>query len=88
MMQQQDFFSTQEFINLHPLKQKIIKELATNRTNESVEAMIPKIISINHELNKRNLNFTKKESRLMINILTQDMSPTDKQKIDMIMGMM
>ena len=87
-MQQQDFFSTPEFSNLHPLKQKIIKELALNKGNESVEAMIPKIISINRELSRRNLNFTKKESRLMIQILTQNMSPSDKQKIDMIMGMM
>ena len=78
-MQQQDFFSTPEFMHLHPLKQQIMT---------SVESMIPKIMSINKELNRRNLNFTKSESRLMINILTQDMSPAEKQKIDMILSMM
>ena len=87
-MQQQDFFLTEEFQKLHPLKQSIIKELATKSNTGSVEAMIPKIMAINKELNKRNLNFTKSESRLMINILTRDMSPAEKQKIDMIMSMM
>ena len=87
-MQQQDFFNTPEFQRLHPLKKQIIEELARNSRNNSVESMIPKIMSINKELNRRNLNFTKSESRLMINILTQDMSPADKQKIDMILSMM
>lgn len=87
-MQQQDFFSTPEFQRLHPLKQQIMKELVKGSGNSSVESMIPKIISINKELNKRNLSFSKSESRLLINILTRDMSPTDKQKIDMIMSMM
>ena len=87
-MQQQDFFASPEFQRLHPLKQQIMRELVKNSGNGSVESMIPKIISINKELNRRNLSFTKSESRLLINILTQDMSPTDKQKIDMIMTMM
>lgn len=87
-MQQQDFFSTPEFQRLHPLKQNIIKELAMNSQNVSVEAMIPKIMSINNELKRRNLSFTKSESKLMINILTRDMSAADRSKIDMIMSMM
>ena len=87
-MQQQDFFSTPEFQKLHPLKKQIIMEIAKNGQNQSVESMIPKIMSINMELSRRNLNFTKSESRLMINILTQDMSAADKAKIDMVMSMM
>lgn len=87
-MQQQDFFSTPEFQHLHPLKQKIIKEIALSSENASVEAMIPKIMSINNELRRRNLSFTKSESKLMINILTKDMSAADRSKIDMIMSMM
>ena len=66
----------------------IIDDCSTDNSVAIVESMIPKIMSINKELNRRNLNFTKSESRLMINIRTQDMSPADKQKIDMIMGMM
>ncbi|MCR5701898.1 MAG: hypothetical protein K6G76_07135 [Lachnospiraceae bacterium] len=87
-MQQQDFFMTEEFQRLHPLKQRIIKELATTGNNSSIESMIPKIMTINKELSKRNLSFTKSESRLMIDILTRDMSPEKRQKIDMIMSMM
>ena len=55
-MQQQDFFSTPEFQKLHPLKKQIIQEIARNSQNESIESMIPKIMNINKELSRRNLN--------------------------------
>ena len=87
-MQQQDLYSTQEFMRLHPLKQQIIKEVVKSSENTSVEAMIPKIMSINNELKRRNLSFTKSESRLMIKLLSKDMSAADRSKIDMIMSMM
>ena len=87
-MQQQELFSTPEFQRLHPLKQQIIKEVAKSSQNTSIEAMVPKILSINKELSRRNLNFTKAESNLMIRILTQDMSPADRQKVEMFMQMM
>lgn len=85
-MNYEQLLTTPEFQKLNPLKQQIIKEVATNSQNTSMEAMLPKIMSINKELSKRNLNFTKSETALLISVLKDGMSPAEQQKVDMLMG--
>lgn len=82
----QEFTSTPEFNRLHPVKKQLIKELVMNNQNSSPEAVLPQILSINRELSKRNLSFTKNETTLLVNILKQNMSPDERQKVDMLMG--
>ncbi len=79
-------FHTPEFQRLNPLKQQIIKEVANSSQNASIETMLPKIMSINKELSRRNLNFTKDETALLINILKEGMSKEEQSKVDMLMG--
>lgn len=85
-MNYEQLITTPEFQKLNPLKQQIIKEVATNSKNTSIESMLPKIMSINKELSKRNLNFTKSETALLIGVLKEGMSPAEQQKVDMLMG--
>lgn len=85
-MNEQDFFSTPEFKRLHPVKQEIIREVLKNNQQISADKMLPKILSINKELSKRNLNFTKDETTLLIDIMKETMSPAERQKVDMLMG--
>lgn len=80
-----DFTSTSEFQNLHPLKQQIIQEMVQNSNNIPIEMMLPKIMNINGELKKRGLSFTKEESHLLIEILKESLSPAERQKVDMLM---
>ncbi len=86
-MNQKDFFSTPEFQKLHPVKKQIIQELISNQETMSPETMLSKVMTINKELSKRNLNFSKEESSLLIQILKQSMSPSDQQKVDLLMGL-
>ena len=86
-MNQKDFFSTPEFQKLHPVKKQIIQELVSNQETMSPETMLSKVMTINKELSKRNLNFFKEESSLLIQILKQSMSPSDQQKVDLLMGL-
>ena len=86
-MNQKDFFSTPEFQKLHPVKKQIIQELVSNQETMSPETMLSKVMTINKELSKRNLNFSKEESSLLIQILKQSMSPSDQQKADLLMGL-
>ena len=86
-MNQKDFFSTPEFQKLHPVKKQIIQELVSDRESISPETMLSKVMTINKELSKRNLNFSKEESSLLIQILKQSMSPSDQQKVDLLMGL-
>ncbi len=81
-------FLTPEFQKLNPLKQQIIKEVANSSQNATIESMLPKIMSINKELSRRNLNFTKEETSLLISILKEGMSKEEQAKVDMLMGFM
>ena len=85
-MNYEELLTTPEFQKLHPIKQQIIKEVASNSQNASIESMLPKIMSINKELSKRNLNFTKAETNLLISILKEGMTPAEQKKVDMLMS--
>ena len=52
------------------------------------EQMIPQLMEINKELNKRQLSFSKAESELVIDILAENMTPQEKQKINLIKSML
>ncbi len=84
----QDLFSSPEFQKLHPVKKQIIQELASTNQNMSPEMMLAKVMAINKELSKRSLNFTKEESALLIRIMKQNMSAADRQKVDLLMGLL
>lgn len=84
----QDLFSSPEFQKLHPVKKQIIQELASTNQNMSPEMMLTKVMAINKELSKRSLNFSKEESALLIRIMKQNMSAADRQKVDLLMGLL
>lgn len=70
--------------NMSPIKRAIIGEIMTGRSNVSMETMLPEIMKINNELNKRKLSFTREESQLIIDIMMENASPAEKQKIQML----
>ncbi len=86
-MNEQELFSTPEFQNLHPVKQQIIKEMVSHTHNETPETILAKVMTVNKELSKRNLSFTKEESTLLIQVIKQTMSPADQRKVDMLLGL-
>lgn len=74
--------------DMHPLKREILFRLSHTSTNLTPEQMLPQLMEINRELKKRELSFTKAESEIVIDILSEGMSPEEKQKINMIRGML
>lgn len=86
-MNYETFISSPEFQKLHPVKQQIISEVLRNHTNASPEAILPKVLSLDKELAKRNLRFTKDETSMLINAMKMNMTPAEQQKIDMLMNM-
>lgn len=83
----QNFISTPEFHQLHPIKQKIIMELANDNSYTAPEVILPRLMTINKELSKRNLSFTKQETALLISIMKEDMSPEEQKKVDLLLGL-
>lgn len=86
-MTYQELSSTPEFQNLHPVKQQILKEMIQNGRLTTPEALLPKFMSINQELAKRNLSFTKEETTLLIQMIKDTMSPQDQQRVDMLLNL-
>ena len=70
--------------NMSPIKRAIIGEIMTGKSNASMETMLPEIMKINNELNKRKLSFTREEAQLIIDIMMENASPAEKQKIQML----
>ena len=56
------FENDARFKNLAPLKRKIILELANGSSSKSIEQMLPEIMQLNRELQKRNLSFFQKKN--------------------------
>lgn len=71
-----------------PLKLKIIMEIKAKSKNRSIEELIPEIMKINQELNRRNMSFTKKETELLLEVIEEELSPEEKNRFKMIRGFM
>lgn len=70
--------------NMHPLKREILLRLSRTSTAMSPEQILPQLMEINGELKKRNLSFSRAESEVVIDILSEGMSPQEKQKLNML----
>ncbi|MCM1081937.1 MAG: hypothetical protein NC393_02145 [Clostridium sp.] len=69
---------------IDPLKLKIILEIKNKSKNKSMEELLPEIMKINQELNHRNMNFTKQESELLLDAIEESLSPSERQKFNML----
>ncbi len=86
--QNSDFMHNSRLSNIDPIKLKIIMEIREKSKNKSVEELLPEIIKINQELNRRNMNFTKNESEILMDVIEESLSPADRQKFNMLKGFM
>lgn len=80
-----DFFDNNpRLADIDPIKIKIIKEIKEKSRHKSMEELLPEVLKISQELNRRNMGFTKKESELLLDVIEESLSPADKQKFNMI----
>lgn len=73
--------------NIDPRKLAVLVDLSKEAEGKSQDKVVPLLVKANTQLKAMNLTFTKEENDLMVDILTQDMSPADKQKVEMIRKM-
>lgn len=86
-MNQQSFINSPEFNKLHPVKQKIVIELLNSGSFQSPEFVLPQLMNINKELNKRNLSFTKEETALLIRLMKENMTQAEQKKVDLLLDL-
>lgn len=70
--------------NIDPRKLAILVELANEAEGKPADKALPLVIKANAQLKALGLTFTPEEADLMVDILTKDMSPAEKQKVEMI----
>ncbi|MCH5252185.1 MAG: hypothetical protein J1F22_04365 [Lachnospiraceae bacterium] len=79
IFEQYDIFKT-----MHPIKIQVMKELAENMEGKQMSAAAPLLMAAASQLKKHDLSFTPEESSILMEILTKDMSPQEKAKIEMM----
>lgn len=70
--------------NIDPIKLKVIMEIREQSKYKSMEELLPQIMKINQELNRRKMNFTKEESALLLDVIEETLSPSEKKKFNML----
>lgn len=74
--------------NIDARKLAVLVDLANEVEGKPADKALPVLIKANAKMKALGLTFTPEESDLMIEILTKDMSPQERQKLEMIKKMM
>ena len=79
MFDEYDIFKT-----MHPVKLQVMKELAENMQGKSMKDAAPVIMAASNKLKQQGKSFTPEETALLLEILTKDMTPQEKAKVEMM----
>lgn len=76
---QHDIFKT-----MNPIKVQVMKELAENMKGKQMKDAAPLLMAASNKLKNNNLSFTPEEAGVLMEILTKDMSPQEKARVEMM----
>lgn len=86
-MSQSIFDDYDIFKTMHPVKIQIMKELADQMQGKQMKDAAPLLMAATSQLKAHNLSFTPEESSVLLEILTKDMTPQEKAKVEMMKNM-
>ena len=73
--------------NMDARKMRVIVNLLNEVEGQPLEAAVPAIMRANQELKRQGLSFTPQEQNVIMDIIGKDLSPAQKQKIEMVKSM-
>ena len=76
------------FKKMDPVKIQVMKELAEQMEGKALKDAAPVIMAASNELKQQGKSFTPEETALLLEILTKDMTPQEKAKVEMMKSMM
>lgn len=79
IFEQYDIFKT-----MHPVKLQVMKELAEQMNGRQMKDAAPLLMTATSKLKAHNLSFSPEESAVLLEILTKDMNPQEKAKVEMM----
>lgn len=74
--------------NIDPRKLSILLELVKEAEGKPMDKLIPLLVNANKKIQQQNMTFSKDETDIMLELLTKNMSPTEKMQFEMIKKMM
>ncbi len=83
-----DWMNNEALRNMHPLKKQILLEFIKETQGLPMEKALPNLMKTNAKLKSMNMDFTPQEVNIITDLLTANMSPADKMKLEMIKKMM
>ena len=83
-MEQSIFEKYDIFKTMHPIKLQVMKELADNMKGKEMKEAAPLIVAASNKLKQHKLSFTPEETTILLEIMTKDMSPQEKAKVEMM----
>ena len=72
------------FKSMHPVKIQVMKELAEQMQGKAMKDAAPLLMAATSKLKSHNLSFSPEESAVLLEILTKDMNPQEKAKVEMM----
>lgn len=85
MSQNQSIFEQYDiFKTMHPVKLQVMKELADNMRGKDLKDAAPYLMTATNKLKQNNQSFSPEEMRVLMEILTKDMNPQEKAKVEMM----
>ena len=81
-MNQKPWLNHPALQTMHPVKLQVINELAENAAGKPLTQTAPYLLKAQKILKEAGLSFTPEESSLLMEILTKDMTPAEKQQIE------
>lgn len=83
-MNQSIFEQHEIFKTMHPVKIQVMKELAESMEGKSMKDAAPLLMNATAKLKSHNMSFTPQETTVLLEILTKDMSPQEKARVEMM----
>lgn len=83
-MNNNDWTNNPSFLALSPEKQAILKQFSEQTQGKSPNQALPLLIQTINTLKEKNLSFSKEETNLLIEQLSNNLSPTEKVAFEAI----
>lgn len=81
-MTENEWLNHPSFIGMDPKKKEILTLLIQNTKGKSLTQALPLIMATRQELSKHNLSFDEQEQNLLFDVLSQDLSPQEKARVN------
>ncbi len=81
-MSQTSWLNNPALKDMHPLKLRVITELAENASGKPLSQTVPYLLKAQQTLKAAGLSFSPEESALLMEILTKDMTTEEKQQFE------